>query len=423
MARVAGIPEIARAADNRVHRTGAAHLIAASVLVMLALAAPLYELKPNRIAAGLSIPGRELVAVAAMSIALLALFVVIVFMDRARHAAPASASGTVLRGYRAALYLLWASAWLPVAVAVAVIGSVASMDISGPAGSAGLQRVSPAPGFWLLVAGSALAGRWARRALGPPRAIRVLAAVAAMAALALALRFGMFDRFSPFLELKAQGSRFAVELQRHVVLSVSAFGFALVAGVAGAVLLSRGKRAGRILGAMAGVIQNIPSLALFGLLLPVMAALAARFPALRAVGISGIGFAPAFVALAAYALLPVMLSGAAGLRMVDPGARDAAKGMGMSAAQILFRVELPLALPAIAAGARTALVQTIGTATVAALIGAGGMGYFVFQGTGQAAMDMVIIGVVPIVALSVGADALMAALGPKLASKGGAQWR
>jgi osmoprotectant transport system permease protein len=241
-------------------------------------------------------------------------------------------------------------------------------------------------------------------------------------ALLLAWRFGMLDRFSPYLELKSQGPRFMQELWRHIFLSLSAFAFALVSGVAGAVLLSRGRRAGRLLGNVAGIIQNIPSLALFGLLLPAMAALATAFPVLRTAGISGIGFAPAFLALTAYALLPVMLSGAAGLRMVDAGARDAARGMGMSAAQVLVKVELPLALPAIAAGARTALVQTIGTTTVAALIGAGGMGYFVFQGVGQAAMDMVIIGVVPIVALSVSADALMAALGRRLATKGGSSW-
>lgn len=108
--------------------------------------------------------------------------------------------------------------------------------------------------------------------------------------------------------------------------------------------------------------------------------------------------------------------------MVDAGAKDAARGMGMSPGQILFRVELPLALPAITAGARTALVQTIGTTTVAALIGAGGMGYFVFQGVGQAAMDMVILGVVPIVALSLSADRLMGTLERRLAGKRGEEW-
>ncbi len=334
-------------------------------------------------------------------------------------------SGVTARRSRTMLALLWAASWLLAVAVLAGIGSVAATGATGSAGAAGivgLPRVSPSAGFWLMLAGAALAARWAKRTLRLGLLLRIAGTLAPLIALMLAWRLGLLDRFSPYLELRSQGLRFMQELWRHIVLSLSAFAFALVAGVAGAVLLSRGRRAGRLLGAVAGIIQNIPSLALFGLLLPAMAALATAFPVLRAAGISGIGFAPAFLALTAYALLPVMLSGAAGLRMVDAGARGAARGMGMSAAQILLKVELPLALPAIAAGARTALVQTIGTTTVAALIGAGGMGYFVFQGVGQAAMDMVIIGVVPIVGLSVAADALMAALGRTLATKGGAAW-
>jgi osmoprotectant transport system permease protein len=129
--------------------------------------------------------------------------------------------------------------------------------------------------------------------------------------------------------------------------------------------------------------------------------------------------APAILALTAYGILPVVLATLAGLRMVDAGAKDAARGMGMRPAQILFKVELPLALPSIAGGARTALVQTLGTATVAALVGAGGMGYFIFQGVGQAAMDMVVLGVIPVVLMSLLADRGMAALADLLAGKGG----
>lgn len=256
----------------------------------------------------------------------------------------------------------------------------------------------------------------------PTGIVKAARAVGTVALVVVAWRLGLLDRFSPYAEFRAQGGRFWNELGRHVFLSGAAFGFALFVGIAGAVLLSRGRKIGRVLGFIAGVVQNIPSLALFGLLLPVMAALANAVPALRVIGVSGIGVAPAFVALSAYALLPIMLAGAAGLRMVEQGAKDAARGMGMSGRQILFRVELPLALPAIAGGARTALVQTIGTTTVAALIGAGGMGYFVFQGVGQAAMDMVIVGVAPVVAMSLAADRLMSSLELHLAGEGAGQW-
>lgn len=402
MARFSGFPEIAMTVNAPVRGAGAAYPLVASILVGIASVVPVYELKPNRIAHGVGVSLLDFPLALALTSILLALLVVSLFINRASGLSP-------LRS-RMVLHLLWLFSGLDVAAVLSVIGTYAEM------------RVSPATGFWFSLAGAALASRWAKRQLKPSAKLQAVALMVSLTALALAWRYGIFDRFSPYLELRSQGQRFLDELLRHVILSLSAFGCALVVGVAGAVLLSRGKRGGRMFGTIAGVIQNIPSLALFGLLLPAMAALATRFPVLRAMGISGIGFAPAFLALAAYALLPVLLSGAAGLRMVDAGVKDAARGMGMSAAQVLFRVELPLAIPAIAAGARTALVQTIGTTTVAALIGAGGMGYFVFQGVGQAAMDMVIIGVVPIVALSIAADALMVALERMLSSKGGAAW-
>ncbi len=310
-------------------------------------------------------------------------------------------------------------------VSIAVIASViAGIHVAASMlpNLGGYVRVSPGAGFWLAIAGSALAIRWAKHTIMPTKLLMIAELTLLSLGLYLAWKTGAFERFSPYLELRVQGKRFISELIRHLKLSISSFTCALVIGVMGAILLYRGRRIGAVLGRAAGVIQNIPSLALFGLLLPIMAVVANTFPALRTIGISGIGFAPAFLALVAYALLPIMLAGAAGLRMVDSGAKDAARGMGMSPRQILFRVELPLALPAITSGARTALVQTIGTTTVAALIGAGGMGYFVFQGVGQAAMDMVIIGVVPIVVLSIAADKLMGALERRLARKRGDAW-
>jgi osmoprotectant transport system permease protein len=233
---------------------------------------------------------------------------------------------------------------------------------------------------------------------------------------------GLLEVFSPWKELRAQGPRFGAELWRHLYLSGVSFGAALLLGIAGAVASSRNRRVETLVSGLAASVQNIPSLALFGLLLPLLAGLSSTFPALRSLGISGIGTAPAILALTAYGILPIVLATLAGLRMVDPGAKDAARGMGMRPAQILFKVELPLALPSIAGGARTALVQTIGTATVAALVGAGGMGYFIFQGVGQAAMDMVVLGVIPVVLMSLLADRGMAALTGLLARKGGRQW-
>ena len=167
--------------------------------------------------------------------------------------------------------------------------------------------------------------------------------------------------------------------------------------------------AGAILGAL-NFVQTIPSIALFGILMAPLAALAAAVPLAAALGIRGIGTAPAMIALFLYSLLPVVANTVVGLGRVSPAAVEAARGMGMTRWQILRGVELPLALPVILTGIRIVLVQNIGLVAVAALIGAGGLGAFVFQGIGQTAIDLVLLGAIPTVALAFSAAVLLDAL-------------
>jgi osmoprotectant transport system permease protein len=157
-------------------------------------------------------------------------------------------------------------------------------------------------------------------------------------------------------------------------------------------------------------VQTIPAIALFGILMAPLAALAAAAPWVAALGIHGIGAAPAAVALFLYSLLPIVANTIVGLRHTPRAAVDAARGMGMMPRQVLARVELPLALPVILTGIRVVLVQNIGMVTVAALIGGGGLGTFVFQGIGQTAIDLVLLGAIPIVALAFSAAVLLDAL-------------
>jgi osmoprotectant transport system permease protein len=148
------------------------------------------------------------------------------------------------------------------------------------------------------------------------------------------------------------------------------------------------------------IIQTIPSIALFGLLIAPLGWVATHVPGAASLGIRGIGTAPAFVALFLYSLLPVVANTVVGLAGVPRAANDAARGMGMTERQRLFGVEFPLAFPVILTGIRIVLVQNIGLATIAALIGGGGFGVFVFQGVGQTAMDLVLLGAIPTVALA-----------------------
>jgi osmoprotectant transport system permease protein len=120
--------------------------------------------------------------------------------------------------------------------------------------------------------------------------------------------------------------------------------------------------------------------------------------------VQGIGVTPALIALTGYALLPIARNTYAGFAGVDAAAIEAAQGLGFSQAQRRWQIELPLALPVLLAGLRIVLVQIIGMTVVAALIGAGGMGTFVFQGIGQYAADLVLLGVLPTIALALAAD-------------------
>ena len=167
-------------------------------------------------------------------------------------------------------------------------------------------------------------------------------------------------------------------------------------------------RAG-VLGTL-NVIQTIPAIALFGILMAPLGALAAAVPWAGELGIRGIGAAPAAVALFLYSLLPIVANTVVGLKRVSRAAVDAAHGMGMTRWQVLSRIELLLALPVILTGVRVVLVQNIGMVTVAALIGGGGLGTFVFQGIGQTAIDLVLLGAIPIVVLAFSAAVLLDAL-------------
>ena len=147
--------------------------------------------------------------------------------------------------------------------------------------------------------------------------------------------------------------------------------------------------------------QTIPSLALFGLLIPVPF-------------IGGIGTRTALIALTLYSLLPVLRNTVVGIAGVDRAVREAGRGLGMTDAQLLRRVELPLAASVILAGIRLATVIGIGLATIAAAIGAGGLGVFIFRGVAMVDNRTILAGALPAAALALGADALLGALERRL---------
>jgi osmoprotectant transport system permease protein len=269
------------------------------------------------------------------------------------------------------------------------------------------SRISLGPAFWTLGACAVLAVIDALQRLAAGIASCVLVAIGIVSGVVLLAAAGIFDALSIAREYESRHQVFADALLRHITLVGASVGAALTIGFPLGVAEARSLRLQGPLFAILNILQTIPSIALFGLLIVPLSGLAAAVPQLAAFGIGGIGVTPAIIALVLYALLPVVRNTSAGLAGVDTAAIEAGRGMGLTKRQIFWQLELPLALPVLLAGLRIVTVQSIGLAVVAALIGAGGLGTFVFEGLGQYAVDLVLLGALPAIFLALAADFML----------------
>jgi osmoprotectant transport system permease protein len=190
----------------------------------------------------------------------------------------------------------------------------------------------------------------------------------------------------------------------HIELVAAAMAIALIIGLPLGVALVRRRTLQRWVLGIANVVQTIPSLALFGFLIPVP-------------WIGGVGASTAIVALALYALLPILRNTATGIEEVDAAVIESARGMGMTPRQVLWQVELPLAAPVLLAGIRVAMVLCIGVTTIAAAIGAGGLGVFIFRGVSMVNNSVILAGAIPAALLAILADSALGILQWRMAKK------
>ncbi|WP_104203460.1 ABC transporter permease [Billgrantia saliphila] len=280
-------------------------------------------------------------------------------------------------------------------------------------------RIGIGVSIWLLLFVWLLTLIELRTRLGLPRQLGWLLLLPVLASWWVALVWWL-EPLSLYREYQARSDQFLAAVTTHLALVGAAVLASLVLGALLALAMRRHPGVRRAGFGLLNFLQTVPSLALFGLLLAPLAWLGARFDALAAIGVSGIGWAPAFLALLGYSLLPMVRNMYVALEEVDPAVIESAHGMGMNRRQVLLQVRLPLALPIVLEGIRITTVQAIGLTAVAALIGAGGLGTFVFQGLGQAAMDMVLLGALPILGLALVADAAISALSERLRPGGAA---
>lgn len=202
--------------------------------------------------------------------------------------------------------------------------------------------------------------------------------------------------------LVAHPAAFATALAVHVALSAAALAIAAFVAIPAAIAANRRPALAIALANSANVGRTLPSLAVLALVMPVL----------------GTGFVPSLLALTLLALPPIVQNTLAGLRSVEADIVDAARGMGMTAREILRRVELPIALPAIFAGLRTAAVQVVSGAVLAAFIGGGGLGDFITAGIAMMALPQLLVGAIPVTLLALGVDFGFGALQRRLTPAG-----
>ena len=197
------------------------------------------------------------------------------------------------------------------------------------------------------------------------------------------------------------GSEILQETSTHLLLVGVSIGIATLVGIPLGILITRKTNLRQPILGIANILQTIPSLALFGFLISVPI-------------IGGIGAKTAIIALTLYSFLPIIRNTYTGIISVDPAIREAGRGMGMTDKQLLLQVEIPLALGVILAGVRVATVIAIGVATIAAAIGAGGLGVFVFRGIAMVNNDLILAGAVPAALLAILADWAIALIEQRL---------
>ncbi|HAV1842398.1 TPA: ABC transporter permease [Enterobacter hormaechei subsp. xiangfangensis] len=320
----------------------------------------------------------------------------------------AALASTVALAFWPGRTALWLTFLLSEALFIVLFWSAGQAATQMAAVESPLARTSVGSGLWLWLALCLLVCSDAIRRLTPQPVWRWLLNAQFWVIPLLILFSGDLNQLSLLKEYVNRQEVFDNALAQHLTILFGTLIPALLLGVPlGMWCYRHTSRQGAVFTVL-NVIQTIPSVALFGLLIAPLAGLVKSFPALAAAGIAGTGLTPALIALVLYALLPLVRGVVAGLSQVPPDVLESAHAMGMSARQCFWKIQLPLALPLLVRSLRVVTVQTVGMVVIAALIGAGGFGALVFQGLLSSALDLVLLGVVPTIALAVVLDALFA---------------
>lgn len=359
--------------------------IAAFILVSSLLWQPVAAFKANRLSRGVPLSLSRILGLEIWMLALILLAIILIYSFLRKS-----------RANSAVLVLRFAFSLLPALLAFCISSSISAYSVEASA------RFALGMGFWLASLGAIM--------LTGERKPSAYALMLMMASLILVMQFGFADNVSIYKEYLNRRSTFLSEVSNHLKLSFLSAAAAIIPGVLLGYMCHVSRKARTWVMGFISLVQVLPTLSLLGLIMLPLTSLSTRFPLLGELGIRGIGFAPAFIALGLYCLLPITLNTVAGFASIDQKALYSAEAMGMTARQVLLKIEVPLAFPVIFSGIRTAITQNVGNATIAGLVGGGGMGTLIFLGLSQAAPDLVLLGTIPVIILALVLDGALVSL-------------
>ncbi|MGL5916617.1 MAG: ABC transporter permease, partial [Culicoidibacterales bacterium] len=259
------------------------------------------------------------------------------------------------------------------------------------------QRLSFTSGFWVFLLGSYL---YFQVIPWPKQRWRITTVLVLILGLITIVVLANFSQLGLYQEYQLKVATYWKAVQQHVMLALSATVFVVGIGISLGFWIYRRPQVEGAIMMVINILQVIPTIALLGILMIPLTFISKSWPFLAELGIKGVGWFPAFIALICYGLLPMVVNTVAGLRNVDADVLEAAKGIGMTKRQIFKQVNLPLAAPVILAGIRISVTQAMGNTILAGLIGGGGLGNFIFLGLAQSAPELILLGALSVVVLT-----------------------
>ncbi|MGL6009113.1 MAG: ABC transporter permease [Culicoidibacterales bacterium] len=291
-------------------------------------------------------------------------------------------------------YLLQSITWL---ILVFVLFQSISNELHMLSIEGSSQRLSFTSGFWVFLLGSYL---YFQVIPWPKQRWRITTVLVLILGLITIVVLANFSQLGLYQEYQLKVATYWKAVQQHVMLALSATVFVVGIGISLGFWIYRRPQVEGAIMMVINILQVIPTIALLGILMIPLTFISKSWPFLAELGIKGVGWFPAFIALICYGLLPMVVNTVAGLRNVDADVLEAAKGIGMTKRQIFKQVNLPLAAPVILAGIRISVTQAMGNTILAGLIGGGGLGNFIFLGLAQSAPELILLGALSVVVLT-----------------------